>query len=438
MDRLLDAPAIELAAAIRKRDVSSVEVVTAFLARIEALNSSINAVVQVPAEAALAQARIADDTLAGGESVGPLHGLPFTAKDIFDTAGVITAAGLTEREGFVPETDAVTIARLRHAGAILLGKTNCPPYGGGGVTDNPVYGRTNNPYDLARSAGGSSGGEAAAQAVGLSAFGLGSDSGGSIRVPAHYCGIAGLKPTTGRVPNTGGFELPGGFSDPRTQIGPMARNVADLWPVFAAIAGPDWRDSGVVPMPLGDPHAVSLDGLRLAWFDNDGVVEPCSDTVETVRNTAKALAGSGLSVLESRPPGIEDARPVTQGYWGMGRMQGSEVEAMFLNWDRFRTSMLTFMEGYDAILSPVDHQPAVPRGTDDPLQFAYTLAWSLTGWPCVVVRAGTSLEGLPINVQIITRPWREDIAVAIGLRVESLFGGWQPATVSQHNAGLTG
>jgi amidase len=428
VDTLLDAPAVKLADAIRARDVSSVEVVSAFLERIDALNPPVNAVVQVPADLALARARQADDALADGLPVGPLHGVPFTAKDIFATAGVVTAAGLTERATFVPETDAVVVARMQAAGAILLGKTNCPPYGGGGVTNNPVYGRTNNPYNLEYSAGGSSGGEAAAQAAGFSPFGLGSDSGGSIRLPAHYCGVAGLKPTTGRVPNTGAFELPGGLTDVRTQIGPISRFAADLWPAFVAIAGPDWRDSGVVPVPLGDPASVSLEGLRLAWFDNDGIVTPTPATIETVRKTAAALDAAGLDVSQARPPALEEVSPVTRGYWGMRRLSGAEVEDNILRWDRLRTMMLTFMDDYDAILCPVDHQPAVPHGTEDPNQFSYTLAWSLTGWPCVVVRAGTSPEGLPINVQIVARPWREDVAVAVGLEVERLFGGWQPAT----------
>lgn len=183
LDHLLDIPAVALGDAIRAREVSSVEVVSAFLERIEERNPRVNALVQVPAEAALALARRADAALADGEADGPLHGVPFTAKDILDTAGVITAAGLPARAAHVPAADAVAVARLQAAGAILLGKTNCPPGGGGGSTDNPVYGQTSNPYDLSRSAGGSSGGEAAAQAAGMSPLGLGSDSGGSIRLP---------------------------------------------------------------------------------------------------------------------------------------------------------------------------------------------------------------------------------------------------------------
>jgi amidase len=428
MDHLLDCPAVALADAIRARDVSSVEVVSAFLERIEERNPRVNALVQVPAEAALALARRADAALADGEADGPLHGVPFTAKDILDTAGVVRAAGLPERASHLPTSDAVVVARLQAAGAILLGKTNCPPWGGGGATDNPVYGRTSNPYDISRSAGGSSGGEAAAQAAGMSPLGLGSDSGGSIRLPAHYCGVAGLKPTSGRVPSTGALELPGGLSDPRSQIGPMSRFVADLWPAFAAIAGPDGHDSGVVPLPLGDPAAASISGLRLAWFDDDGVATPTPSTRETVRRVAVALASSGIEVSHAVPPALEEAGPITRGYWHTRELTGAEVEDNLLRWDRFRTVMLGFMADVDAILCPVDHQPAIPHGTDDPHQFSYTLPWSLTGYPCVVVRAGTSPEGLPIGVQVVAGPWREDVAIAVALEVERRCGGWQPVS----------
>ncbi len=229
MTHLTHLPALELADLIHRREVSSTEVVRAFLARIDAVNPQLNAVVQVAADA-LERARAADKVLARGELWGPLHGLPFTAKDNLDTAGLVTAVGLEERRDFIPQEDAVVVARLKAAGAILLAKTNVPPMGGGGSCDNPVYGRTNNPYDLSCTPGGSSGGEAAAIAAGLSPLGLGSDSGGSLRLPAHYCGVATLKPTTGRVPNTGAYLLPGGLSDPRSQIGPIARFVGDLWP----------------------------------------------------------------------------------------------------------------------------------------------------------------------------------------------------------------
>ena len=215
------------------------------------MNPAINAVVTLAAESAIDEARAADGSIARGVIAGPLHGVPFTAKDVLETAQVETRAGLSERVGIVPSKDAVAVARMRRAGAILLGKTNVPPGGSGGVTDNPVHGRTRNPFDRERSPAGSSGGEAAIQSAGGSPVGLGSDSGGSLRVPARYCGIAALKPTTGRVPNTGALRHKGGLSDSRTQIGPLSRFVQDLAPPLSIIAGPDSRDCGVVPCPWG-------------------------------------------------------------------------------------------------------------------------------------------------------------------------------------------
>jgi amidase len=314
---------------------------------------------------------------------------------------------------------------MRAAGAILLGKTNCPPSGSGGVTDNPVYGRTNNPYDETRSPGGSSGGEAAAIAAGESPIGIGSDSGGSLRVPAHFCGVATLKPTTGRVPNTGTLGHPGGLTDPRTQIGPVARAVRDLVLTFPLIAGEDGRDSGVIPMPIGDADAVVLRGLRLATYTDDGEGTPIKEIAEAVQTAGGALSDAGVAVDERRPSCLSDARPITERHWKRGTLSGTEVERLFADWDRFRSAMLAFMASYDVILCPVDARSAPRHGEQPPSTFNYTLPFSLTGWPCAVVRAGTSLEGLPIGVQIVARPWREDIVLAVALHVEAALGGWQ-------------
>lgn len=426
MDEPIYASAADLAAAIRARQASSQEVVDAYLERIEAVNPRLNAVVQLAADAARAQARRADAALASGEMWGLLHGVPFTAKDVFDTAGVISAAGLEERAGYTPQQDAVVVARLKASGAILLGKTNCPPGGAGGVTDNAVYGRTHNPYDLARTPGGSSGGEAAALAAGESPVGLGSDSGGSIRLPAHLCGIAGLKPTSGRVPNTGAFNHPGGLTDVRTQIGPMARYVKDLALVLPLLAGEDGCDAGVIPMPLGDPAAVRLSGLRVAFYADDGQASPTPEIVRAVKESAQALADAGLLVREARPACLPESRGITERYWGMGELSGAEVEALFLDWDRFRSAMLAFMAEYDLIVCPADYRPAARHDEEAEWRFNYTLPFSLAGWPCAVVRAGTSPEGLPIGVQLAARPWREDVALAAAQQVETALGGWRP------------
>lgn len=422
-DDIVAASALTLAAAIRSRRLSSVEVVEAYLTRIDEANPVINAIVQVTADAALADARDADARLAHGDETGPLHGVPFTVKDICETAGVISAAGMPERAACTPDRDAVVVARMKSAGAILLGKTNCPPGGEGGETTNPVYGRTGNPYGIDRTVGGSSGGEAAAIAACMSPIGIGSDSGGSIRVPAHFCGIASLKPTSGRVPATGTLNLPGGMSDYRSQIGPMARYVDDLSLAFPILAGEDGRDSAVIPMPIGDAAAVRFPGLRVAWYGDDGLATPTPSIMATVAAAADALRQHGAALVEARPPCLPDARPITERYWQTSA-NGFTTDLM-RDWDAFRTAMLSFIAHFDAIVCPVDYRCATSGSNDTSLRFNYTLPFSLCGWPCVVVRAGMDSEGMPIGVQIVARSFREDMALAIGRQIEGALGGWQ-------------
>src|SRR5213080_4945853 len=234
-EELTTKSATELASLIRSREVSPVEVIDAHLRRIESINPSLNAIVTL-AEDAIDHARAADSALSKGERAGPLHGVPFTVKDTIDTRGLRTTSGSQIRAHHVPERDAPVVARLKAAGAIILGKTNTAEMAIPYETDNPVFGRTNNPYDLSRTPGGSSGGEAAAIAAGLSAAGIGSDLAGSIRVPAHFCGIAALKPTTGIVPMEGHLPLAMGTLSLGASIGPMARRVADLALLFSVIA----------------------------------------------------------------------------------------------------------------------------------------------------------------------------------------------------------
>jgi amidase len=444
MNELVSVSAMELARRIRTRQVSALEVIQAHLERITVVNPQVNAVVQIVADQALEAARVADNELANGKAIGPLHGVPFTVKDVVEVAGVVSAAGLPERASFRPQEDAVVVTRMRASGAILLGKTNCPPGGGGGFTDNPVYGRTNNPYQLEHSPGGSSGGEAAAIAAGMSPLGVGSDSGGSIRLPAHFCGVAGLKPTNGRVPNTGVFNHPGGlFSDPRTQIGPLARSVEDLYYALDVLRGVDDTDSGVVPMPLGALHDEPLTSLRVAFYTDDGQATPTEETQEAVQACARVCEQAGMRVVERLPTAIQDARAITERYWGMEESSGEEVARLFEAWDGFRSRMLRFMRDYDVILCPVDYRPAAPHpaqpyprgseqtdlsafhGATDPLRFNYTLPFSLCGYPCVVVRASTSADGLPIGVQVVAQPWREERALAVARRIEQELGGWQ-------------
>ena len=233
MEHLFYASATELARRIRDRELGSEEVVQAHLQRIETINPHLNAVVQLAGEQALVDARAADAVLARGQHIGALHGVPFTVKDWIDAAGLPCTGGELKFRNRVPAEDATVVARLRQAGAILLGKSNV-------LVENPAYGRTNNPYNQANTTTGSSSGEAALIAAGGSPLGLGSDSGGSIRQPAHACGICGLKPTTGRVPLTGHFPFISAMNDPRTTIGPMARFVGDLALALPIISGMDW------------------------------------------------------------------------------------------------------------------------------------------------------------------------------------------------------
>ncbi len=415
----------ELLARLRTREVSAAEAVAACRERIAAVNPRINAVVQLAPDAP-AQAEQADADLAQGIVHGPLHGLPFSAKDVFDVAGIISAVGLEHRRGFVPTFDATVVARMKAAGAILVAKSNCPPGGGGGDTENVIYGRTLNPYDLNCTPGGSSGGEAALIAAGGSPLGLGSDSGGSIRLPAHYCGVAGIKPTAGRVPNTGAYDHPGGLTDPRTQVGLLARTVADLALALPVICGPDDFDGGVIPMPLGDAHAVLLQDLKVAYFLQDGSAPVTGETAQTVGAAAQALSRAGAT-LEERLPAqfVRDARAITEAWWGLESLRGQDVVELLNAWDGYRTRLLQFIQPYAALLCPVDAHPAPPFRKRDPKRFDYTLPFSLLGWPVVTVRAGVSKAGMPIGVQIAARPWRDDVALALALAVERELGGWK-------------
>lgn len=460
MDKLIYASATALARAIRAKEISSKEVVDAYLQRIEDVNPKLNAVVQLTADAARAQAREADAALARGKIKGPLHGVPITIKDNIETSGVICTGGTKGRASFVPKQDATVVERMRAAGAIILGKTNMPELGLVFETDNLVYGRTNNPYDLSRTPGGSSGGEAAIIAAGGSPLGLGNDMGGSIRLPAHFCGIAGIKPTTGRVPRTGHFPWPTGWLDMLWQPGPMARFVEDLILALPIIAGVDWRDPTVSPMPLGDPKKVNLKSLRVAFHTDNGILSPTPEIAEVVKKTAKALSDVGMAVEEDRPKGIEksydiffgllgadggagvqtllrmvgttEMHPWLQGLLGVCHdlvMTTAEFGGLMLEWATFQSAMLSFMEKYDVIVCPVCAYPALPHGAtldlDKVPAFSYTMTYNLTGWPSVVVRGGTSPEGLPIGVQVVARPWREDVALAVAQRIETVLGGWQ-------------
>jgi amidase len=460
MDEIIYASASALARAIRQREVSSSEVVEAHLARIAEVNPKLNAVVLLTEEAARARAKEADEALARGESWGPLHGVPVTIKDAFEMAGVVSAGGTKGRAGYVPDEDATGVARYKAAGAVILGKTNTPEISLAFESDNLVYGRTNNPYDLTRTPGGSSGGEAAAIASGMSPLGLGSDAGGSIRLPAHFCGIAGIKPTSGRTARTGHYPPMGGLLDSIWQIGPLARSVEDLSLALPLLCGNDWRDPTVAPAPLGDPSEVNVKGLRVALHTDNGIISPTEDIARAVRDAARVLADAGAEVVEACPPVPANAHEMLVGLYGADGGAGlrmllkfsgtdethalmtrllevlstvslttAELSGLVLQLDMWRSQMLSFMRDYDLVLCPPCAREAMPHGTtfddDNQLVFVYTMLYNMTGWPGVVVRAGTSREGLPTGAQLVARPWREDVALACALEVERATDGRQ-------------
>jgi amidase len=447
-----------LARAIAAREISSLEAVDACLARIEAVNPRINAVVRLAGDAR-DQARRADAALDAGTPLGPLHGVPFTIKDSLDTAGLVTTAGTVGWRDRVPDLDATVVARLRAAGGILLGKTNTPEFTWANETDNDVYGRTSNPYDLDRTTGGSSGGSAAIVAAGGAPFDIGSDSGNSIRQPAHLCGVAGIKPTSGRVPRTRHWPGYEGLFESFTQLGPIARRVEDLELVLPIIAGPDGEDPHVAPVPLGDPGAVDVGGLRVAWFDDNGIRTPTPDTIAAVRLAVAAVAATGATVEAQVPPDIADARPAweaviradgfawlwrliaaagTPGHgsydtfgWVVARdgepIPGDAVGAAVERADAVRSALLRWMRPFDLVISPVLPSPAERHGESRTPAYGdtYSEVHNLTGWPAATVRAGTSPDGLPIGVQLVAKPWREDVALAAARVVEAASGGWR-------------
>lgn len=425
----LSAPATELARLIKGKAASSAEIVEAHLRRIAEVNPDIHAVVQLAPDA-MDRARQADGAIARGDRLGPLHGVPFTVKDWIETEGLICAGGFAERADYRPARDATVVARVRQAGAILLGKTN--------VTQGaPVYARPCNPRDRTRTPGSSSSGEAAIIAAGGSPMGLASDSGGSIRWPAHCCGVTALKPTTGRTPNSGHFPRIGHLSDPRTTIGPMARGAADLGVILRVIAGQDSRDPGAHPVAVGDPAAVALRGLRVAWYADVPGAEPTAETMEVLRAAASTLSDRGCAVVQASPPGLERSLPITQAYWARVRsaslshwrsstktkLSADDIERSMFEWERFSRAMAMFMADHDILLSPTAARPAPLHGDWDASEFLYTLAYSLTGQPVAVVPFGASAAGLPIGVQIAARNWRDHVALAAAMALEEARRG---------------
>jgi Asp-tRNA(Asn)/Glu-tRNA(Gln) amidotransferase A subunit family amidase len=459
-------PAADLAQQIREKKISPVELFDALLAKIERLNPKLNAFVHVNAEYVQREARRAELEVLKGHVLGPLHGVPISIKSSIDVAGMRCEAGTRLRTGVVATQDAPLVTRLCNAGAIVLGVTNTPELLMAWETDNLLYGRTNSPWDPKRTPGGSSGGEAAAIAAGMSAGGVGSDGGGSIRVPAHFSGICGLKPTPGRIPATGHFPPSGGPFALIGVVGPMARTVADLKILFEIMQGPDDGDTCAAPVPLRWPAEDELKRLRVGYFEEDGRTSVAPEVRQGIRTAADVLSRAGFQVEPFRPEGLEEARVLWKKFFvKMGGMliapmfhgrehDESPIMREFLQWsaaepeltaaalldawiqrDSLRASFLAQMQKYPILLCPPAAIPAFRHGERSWMVEAkpvhYLDAWSYSEWfnllgnPAAVVPVSHSAEGLPIGVQIVGRPWEEEKVLAVAAVIESDCSAWK-------------
>jgi Asp-tRNA(Asn)/Glu-tRNA(Gln) amidotransferase A subunit family amidase len=447
-------PLVEMASLARSGAISSLELVDAHLDRIEAVNPHFNAFTMVLADQARASARRSDQ----GLKAGPLHGVPVTVKDSFDVTGLPTRLG----SYFAPEApageDSAVVQRLRRAGAIILGKTNTPEFLGSYETDNFITGRANNPWNVERTPGGSSGGEAAAIASGCSPGGVGSDGGGSIRVPAHFCGIAGLKPTPGRISLIG--HRPSEAATGIAVAGPMARTVADVRLLFEVLAGYDDRDPLSAPVEMRAP---SIEGARIGVFEAfyDIPVQP--SVRRAVREAAALLKGLGFGVDSFRPEGLERAPNLWSFFFAelparasKERIAGREAEAHWTytenldrlldrppaaGWqviealaarDRMRRNLVEQMRNIPFLLMPVSSIVAFPHrerkfATEGkPVGLFQAMmpvtVFNLLGLPALSVPFAQDGDGMPVGVQIVGRPWEEEALLELGVALESARG----------------
>jgi aspartyl-tRNA(Asn)/glutamyl-tRNA(Gln) amidotransferase subunit A len=450
--------AVDLAAAIRRRAVSPVEVVEAVLERIARLDPQINAFCTLAADEARQAARAAEAALVRGDPIGPLHGVPVSIKDLILTRGIRTTRGSRLYADNVPTEDAPLVERLRAAGAIILGKTNTPEFGWKGVTDNLLFGPTRNPWNLDLTPGGSSGGAGAAAAAGFGPLHIGTDGGGSIRIPAAFCGVVGLKPSFGRIPT-----YPPSPASTLSHAGPLARTVADCALALTVLAGPDERDRFSLPAS-GEDYLGALQGdlrgLRVAWSRDLGyaVVEP---EVAAVAELAARRFGDLGCLVEEAHPGFPDPTPHWFVLFDAGiatmlhdRPPGWEdlidpglrerviqarqlsafavMRAEFVRhqvWDRLRQ----FFARYDLLLTPAVAVLPFPVGLNNPPTIAgrpaghlnwspFTMPFNLTGQPAIVVPCGWSRSGLPIGLQIVGRRFAD----AMVLRAAACFERLQP------------
>lgn len=459
MNKVILEPATRQLALLRAGEVSIPELAEAHLTQIERLNPTLNVFADFDAERVRAEARRRADEPARGA----LHGLPVTVKSSIATAGYKCEIGSLIHEGNVPREDATVVARLRAAGALILGTTNCPEFLMAYESANLVHGRVANPWDIERTPGGSSGGESAAIAAGLSAAGLGSDSGGSVRVPAHFTGICSMKPTPGRVPGAGHLPPCVGPFSVLGAIGPMARTIGDVTLMFRTLAGQDACDPVSPPLALKTPSADELRALTIGYFEDDELVPVTPETRAAVRSAAEVLRAAGFRVEPFRPRTLEQLRklwwtffvqcgamfyestiagkrdrlsPIFKEFLGIAEsvppLTAMELLNVWAELDIVRAKTLELLRDYPVLLCPVASVPAWRHGerawTIEGRRVEYLDAVRHTQWfnalaaPAAVVPAGRSPEGLPIGVQVVARPFEDEVALGVAAIVDAAFG----------------
>jgi Asp-tRNA(Asn)/Glu-tRNA(Gln) amidotransferase A subunit family amidase len=448
-------PASEQLALLRRRDITPRELLDEHIAQIRRLNPQLNALVDFDADRVRSQvARLRP---------GPLSGLPVTVKSSIAVAGYRCETGSTIHRGFIPDTNAVLVDRLLAAGAVILGTTNCPEFLMAYETENLLYGSTRNPWDLERTPGGSSGGESAAIAAGLSAAGLGSDSGGSVREPAHFTGICALKPTAGRFPAAG--HLPpclGPFAF-LGSIGPMARTIGDVRLLFETLAGQDAIDPNSAPVPLRPVSREEAKQVPIGYFEDDGLIPVTPETRAAVQQSVQVLQGQGFTVKPFRPASLEAARqlwftffvqcgamlyaptirgreeelsPTFRDFLAIARavspLTANSLLDAWVESDKIRARLLDEMRAFPILLCPACSIPAFKpferRWTIDGQSVDYLDAMRFTQWfnllggPAAVVPVMRSAEGLPIGVQIAGRPWADELVLEVTDALDRAFG----------------
>jgi len=462
---LIDIPSLSITsmvALIAQGQLSSEQVTEHYIAEITRINPKINALVQTADFDLLrTEAKAADLAVKNGEKLGRLHGIPLSIKDMCKVDGFVCTLGTSGLKAFVADRDATIVARLKQQGALILGITNTPELLMAFETDNLLYGRTNHPFNSDYSPGGSSGGEAALISAGCSPAGMGSDSMGSIRVPSSYCGIAGLKVTQGRLPQTGRLPQEGAGLHVRTaSYGPMGRYVDDVALLLEITHGPDQVDPNSPPVALENYQDVDLSDLTVAWYDDNGLVTTDQSVKAAIAKAADSLDGKTKSCEWARPDCLDQVEGLALEMIAFGADSGlswakgaellgtktisplfnaflnaakscdigvTELRGRLRSWDIYNFNMNAFSQQYDITLCPVTPTAAFKHNesSHNIRQFAYTMAYSLTGQPVATVNIGADNNGFPIGIQIVGRLWCEHQVLAVAKYLERRFGGYQ-------------